>query len=149
MAAEGGRSQNECRVYQAAAGGDLQPPLRRGAARQGAEWLKARHGRVARHWLDEARQGKERQGNSIMKTSIIGLLFAAAFLAIIPISPQVTPRGIELKVDAAQAYYGHARRVTRRVARRTYRRGYYGGAYRGHYGGAYYGAAPRYGCRCY
>jgi hypothetical protein len=84
-----------------------------------------------------------------MKTSIISLLFAAAFLAIIPISPQVTPRGIELKVDVAQAYYGHARRVTRRVARRTYRRGYYGGAYRGHYGGAYYGAAPRYGCRCY
>jgi hypothetical protein len=81
-----------------------------------------------------------------MKTSIIGLVFAAASLAIIPISPQVTPRGIELKVDAAQAYYGHARRVTRRVARRTYRRG---GAYRGHYGGAYYGAAPRYGCRCY
>jgi hypothetical protein len=84
-----------------------------------------------------------------MKTSILGLLFAAAFLAIIPLSPQVTPRGIEFKVDAAQAYYGHARRVTRRVARRTYRRGYYRGAYRGYYGGAYYGAAPRYGCRCY
>ena len=67
-----------------------------------------------------AGQGKVRgKGNSIMKTSIIGLLFAAAFLAIIPISPQVTPRGIELKVDAAQAYYGHARRVTRRVARRV------------------------------
>jgi len=108
---------------------------------------EARHGR-AEHGLRRRTAAAGRgigwvrgKGNSIMKTSIIGLLFAAAFLAIIPISPQVTPRGIELKVDVAQAYYGHARRVTRRVARRTYRRGYYGGAY--------YGAAPRYGCRCY
>ena len=34
-----------------------------------------------------------------MKTSIISLLFAAAFLAIIPISPQITSRGVVLKVD--------------------------------------------------
>ena len=65
--------------------------------------------------------------------SIIGLLFAAAILATVPVSPQVTPRGVELSVDAAQAYtYGRARRITRRVdrrdyryVRRAYRRGYY------------------------
>ena len=43
--------------------------------------------------------------------SVIGLLFAAALLATVPVSPQVTPRGVELSVDAAQAYtYGRARR---------------------------------------
>jgi hypothetical protein len=64
--------------------------------------------------------------------SVIGLLFAATLLATVPVSPQVTPRGVELSVDAAQAYtYGRARRITRRVdrrdyryARRAYRRGY-------------------------
>jgi hypothetical protein len=35
--------------------------------------------------------------------SLIGLLFAAAIFATIPISPQVTPRGVELSVDQAQA----------------------------------------------
>ena len=35
--------------------------------------------------------------------SVIGLLFAAAIFATIPISPQVTPRGVELSVDQAQA----------------------------------------------
>ena len=34
--------------------------------------------------------------------SVIGLLFAAAIIATIPISPQVTPRGVELSVDQAQ-----------------------------------------------
>ena len=55
-----------------------------------------------------------------MKTwSVIGLLFAAAIFATIPISAQVTPRGLELSVDGAKAItYGHARRVQRRVARR-------------------------------
>ena len=63
--------------------------------------------------------------------SIIGLLFAAAIFATIPISPQVTPRGVELGVDHAQAItYGRYRRVTRRA----YRRGAYG------YGGYGYGA---------
>ncbi len=66
--------------------------------------------------------------------SIIGLLFAAAILATVPVSPQVTPRGsLELTIDKAEAYtYGRARRVTRRVyrqdyryTRRAYRRGYY------------------------
>ena len=36
--------------------------------------------------------------------SVIGLLFAAAISATIPISPQVTPRGVELSVDQAQTY---------------------------------------------
>ena len=46
-----------------------------------------------------------------MKTwSVIGLLFAAAIFATIPISAQVTPRGLELSVDGAKAItYGHAR----------------------------------------
>ena len=52
--------------------------------------------------------------------SVIGLLFAAAILATIPISPQVTPRGVELSVDQAQAVtYGRYRRVTRRAYRRS------------------------------
>jgi len=54
--------------------------------------------------------------------SVIGLLFAAAIFATIPISAQVTPRGLELSVDGAKAItYGHARRVQRRVARREFR----------------------------
>ena len=63
-----------------------------------------------------------------MKTwSVIGLLFAAAIFATIPISPQVTPRGVELRVNQAQAILGHWRRVYRRGYRRAYRRGYYYG----------------------
>ena len=90
-----------------------------------------------------------------MKTwSVIGLLFTAAILATIPISPQVTPRGVELSVDQAQAQitYGRYRRVTRRAYRRA---GYaaaagyaataagygYGGVGYG-YGGYGYGSAP-------
>ena len=58
--------------------------------------------------------------NSVMKAwSVIGLIFAAAIFATIPISPQVTPRGVELSVDQAQAItYGRYRRVTRRAYRR-------------------------------
>jgi hypothetical protein len=58
-----------------------------------------------------------------MKTwSVIGLLFAATIFATVPISPQVTSRGVELSVDGAKAItYGHARRVQRRVARREFR----------------------------
>ena len=60
--------------------------------------------------------------------SVIGLLFAAAIFATIPISPQVTPRGVELSVDQAQAItYRRARVATRRAyryERRAYRRGY-------------------------
>ena len=62
--------------------------------------------------------------------SVIGLLIAAAIFATIPISPQPTPRGVELSVDQAQAItYGRYRRVNRRYYRRAYRRGYYGGYY--------------------
>ena len=81
--------------------------------------------------------------------SVIGLLFAAAIFATIPISPQVTPRGVELSVDQAQAItYGRYRRVHRRVYRRSYR--YVRRAYRGaYYRGApyYYGAPSYYGRR--
>jgi hypothetical protein len=89
-----------------------------------------------------------------MKTwSVIALLFASVILATIPISPQVTPRGVELSVDQAQAItYGRYRRVHRRVYRRDYgyaRRAYYSGAPSYYYGAPayYYGArtyAPSY-----
>jgi len=73
--------------------------------------------------------------------SVIGLLFTAAIIATIPISPQVTPRGVELSVDQAQAgTYGHYRRVNRRVYRRAYRRSYYG--YYGAPGYYYRGSQP-------
>jgi len=57
-----------------------------------------------------------------MKTwSVIGLLSTAAILATIPISPEVSPRGVELSVDQAQAQVtpGRYRRVTRRAYRRA------------------------------
>ena len=82
--------------------------------------------------------------------SVIGLLFAAAIFATIPISPQVTPRGVELSVDQAQAitccYHRVHRRVYRRsyrYTRRAYRRGYYYGA------PSYYAAPAYYGRRYY
>jgi hypothetical protein len=54
--------------------------------------------------------------------SIVGLLFAAIVLATIPVSPQVTPRGVELSVDQAQAVtYRRARVTARRVDRRDFR----------------------------
>ena len=61
--------------------------------------------------------------NTIMRAgSIIGLLFAAAIFATVPISPQVTSRGVAVNIDTAQAItYGHARRVNRRVDRRDFR----------------------------
>ena len=50
-------------------------------------------------------------------SSVIGLLFVAAIFATVPISPQVTPRGVELSVDQAQAItYGRYRRVSRRAS---------------------------------
>jgi len=55
-------------------------------------------------------------------SSIVGLLFAAVVLATIPVSPQVTPRGVELSVDQAQAVtYRRARVTARRVGRREFR----------------------------
>jgi hypothetical protein len=54
--------------------------------------------------------------------SLVGLLFAATVLASIPVSPQLTPRGVELSVDQAQAVtYRRARVTARRVDRRDYR----------------------------
>jgi hypothetical protein len=71
--------------------------------------------------------------------SVIALLFAAAILATIPVSPQVTPRGLELRVDEAGAVtYGRYRRVHRRVYRRSYRYA------RRAYPSAYYSGAPSY-----
>ena len=83
------------------------------------------------------------EGDPVLKAwSSIGLLFAAAILATVPVSPQVTPRGnLELTIDRAEAYtYGRARRITRR----TYRRGYRY-ARRSYRRAAYYGAASYYG----
>ena len=55
-------------------------------------------------------------------SSIVGLLFAAVVLATVPVSPQVTPRGVELSVEQAQAWtYRRARVTARRVDRRDYR----------------------------
>jgi hypothetical protein len=54
-----------------------------------------------------------------MKTwSVIGLAFTVAVIATVPISPQVTPRGVELSVSQAQA-------VTHRRATRHAYHGYY------------------------
>ena len=76
--------------------------------------------------------------------SVIGLLFAAAIFAAIPISAQVTPRGLELRIDEAGAVtYGRYRRVHRRVYRRAYRSAYYSGA------PSYYGARSYYGAPSY
>jgi len=65
--------------------------------------------------------------------SVIGLVFTAAIIVTIPVSPLVTPRGVELSVNQAQAItYGRYRRVYRRA----YLRGFY--AYAGpryYYGG--------------
>jgi hypothetical protein len=70
--------------------------------------------------------------------AVIGLLFTAAIIATIPISPQVTPRGVELSVNQAQAAtYRHYRRVNRQVYGNAYRGGYYGAP--GYYSGYYYG----------
>jgi hypothetical protein len=57
--------------------------------------------------------------NPLMKAwSVIGLLFMAAIFATIPISPQITLRGVELGVDQAQAQT-IPRRSRRRVAPRV------------------------------
>ena len=54
--------------------------------------------------------------------SLLGLAASGLVLATIPVSPQVTPRGVELSVDQAQAVtYRRARVTARRVNRRAYR----------------------------
>jgi hypothetical protein len=83
--------------------------------------------------------------NPVMKAwSIVSLLFTAAILSTVPVSPQVTPHSVELSVDQAQAQatYGRYRRATRRAYRRA---GYavapgYGATAAGYdHGGAVYG----------
>jgi hypothetical protein len=69
--------------------------------------------------------------------SVIGLVFTTTIIATIPISPQVTPLGVELSVNHAQAItYRHYRRVHRWV----YGRSYY--AYYGAPGYYYLGSQP-------
>ena len=70
--------------------------------------------------------------------SVIGLLCAATIFAMVPISPQVTSRGVELSVDQAQA-------VTYRRARVTARRAYRGAAYAVGAGAVGYGIGAYYG----
>jgi hypothetical protein len=67
--------------------------------------------------------------------SVIGLLFTAAIFATVPVSPQVTPLGVELSANQAQAY-----RHYRRAHWRGYRRSYYG--YYGAVGYYYLGSQP-------
>ena len=90
--------------------------------------------------------------------SVVGLVFAAAIIAAVPVSPQVTPRGIELSVDQAQAQvtYGRARRADRRsnrYARRMDRRSYRYARRAGYAAGAYgyraVATGPRRLCRVY
>ena len=79
--------------------------------------------------------------------STIGLVFTAAIIATIPISPQVTPSlGLGLSVDQAQAQvtYGQARRMARRDYRRS-NYGYYYGGGQSVGGGGGQGYAPSYG----
>jgi hypothetical protein len=74
--------------------------------------------------------------------TVIGLLFTATIFAMVPISPQVTPRGVELSVDQAQAItYRRARVTARRVGRRAYR----GAAYAVGAGAVGYGLGGYYG----
>ena len=54
--------------------------------------------------------------------SLLGLAIASGLVATIPVSLQVTPRGVELSVDQAQAVtYRRARVTARRVDRGTHR----------------------------
>ena len=78
--------------------------------------------------------------------STVALLFGAAMIATVPVSGQVTSKGVELKLDQAQAQvtYGRARRVARRVDRRVDRRAFRY-ARRGGYVAGIYG--PGYGYR--
>jgi hypothetical protein len=68
------------------------------------------------------------------------LLAATAVLATVPVTPQLTQRGIELRLDEANA-------ITYRRARVTYRRAYRRGARASYYRGGYYRGYSG-GCRC-
>jgi hypothetical protein len=66
---------------------------------------------------------REEEGHEASPTvAIIDSQIAATIFATVPISPQVTSRGVAVNVDTAQAItYGHARRVYRRMDRRDFR----------------------------
>jgi hypothetical protein len=109
------------------------------------------------NWSVVLLDGVKHKEKTMKAWSVIGLLFAAMIFAMVPISPQVTPRGVELSVDQAQAItYRRARVTARRVDRRAYRSaayavgagavGYGVGGYGG-YGYPAYSAptAPSYG----
>ena len=94
--------------------------------------------------------------------SVVSLLFTAAILSTMPVSPQVRPRGVEpLSVDQAQAQATSGR--YRQASRRAYRRagyavgpdygatavGYdYGGAVHGYGGAGYRVESAGYGRWC-
>src|SRR5207253_918834 len=101
--------------------------------------------------------------NPVMKAwSVVSLLFTAAILSSMPVSPQVRPRGVEpLSVDQAQAQATSGR--YRQASRRAYRRagyavapgygataaGYdYGGAVHGYGGAGYRVESAGYGRWC-
>jgi hypothetical protein len=65
--------------------------------------------------------GQER-AKDMKAWSIVALAFTATIFATVPLSPQVTSRGLALNVDQAQAFtFGHERRVSRRMDRRDFR----------------------------
>jgi hypothetical protein len=73
-------------------------------------------------WAVVLLDGVKHKEKTMKAWSVIGLLFAATIFATVPISPQVTSRGVELSVDQAQAVtYRRARVTARRVGRREHR----------------------------
>src|SRR4030095_690916 len=84
-------------------------------------------------WAVVLLDGVKHKEKTMKAWSVIGLLFAATIFATVPISPQVTSRGVELSVDQAQAVTYRRARVTarrggrreQRQERRAVRRGYY------------------------
>jgi hypothetical protein len=95
--------------------------------------------------------------------SVVSLLFTAAILSTMPVSPQVRPRGVELSVDQAQAQAQATSGRDRRATRRAYRgAGYavapgsgataaryrYGGAVSGYGSAGYRVEAAGYGRWC-
>src|SRR4029450_3312684 len=94
-------------------------------------------------WAVVLLYGVKHKEKTMKAWSVIGLLFAAAIFATVPISPQVTSRGVELSVDQAQAItYGRYRRISRRASIRPYRY-----ARRAGYAAVGYGAGYGYGYR--
>jgi hypothetical protein len=80
--------------------------------------------------------------------SLIGLPFVAAIIATVPVSPQVTAYGLEMRLDQAQAHVtrGQARRVSRRAYGQSYRYAAWSGS-RGIYRAYAYAPSYRYRSR--